>query len=420
MSVKIRAITEDDLTAYCQAFVRGFGAEVHEGEEDRVRHVLGLDRTHAAFDDSNRIVGTMAAYTMQLAVPGEVDVASAGLSRVTVATSHRRQGILSQMIDVHFADSVAHREAVSILWASEASIYGRFGFGQATENAWVVFDTTKADIVRPARPDTVDLIDAAEAQKVLPELRERCRRKRPGIFQRSPVWWEHRSFPDHEWMREGMSSRRYVVASRNGDPVGYATYRQKMNWTDDDLADGKISVETVAAIDDDAVHTLWWFLSNVDLFPHVEAWLQPTDTIVPWIANNVRAIRRKVNDGIHLRVLDVADALSTRHYQQPGEVTFAVDDPRLGSNTGTYRLTIDQPAPVGDDGNLPTYRGTCEQTEAEPQLTISPKALGTLYLGSGRTGPLALVGEIRGQRAAVSELERLMGWPVAAFCDEGF
>ncbi len=407
MSVDIRTITDEELPSSCEAVTRGFGSDVEEGEHDRVRRVVGLDRVHAAFD-GDRIVATMGAYTMQLGVPGGVDVPAAGLTRVTVATSHRRQGILRRMIDTHFADAIANDEALSILWASEVVIYGRFGYGQATENATLSWDSRLAGIGKPDHADTLELIDLAEAEQLLPEIRERCRHNQPGGFQRSPVWWELRRFPDHEWMRDGNSSRRQVVARRNGQPVGYATYRQKANWTDQDVPEGKISVIEVVGIDATAEHSLWWFLSSIDLFPKVWQGMASTDSLVPWLASDIRAVTRRITDGIHLRVLDVATALSMRHYHRPGQLTFAVTDPQVPANTGTYRLVVDG------------AQGRCERTDDAPMATLSTKALGALYLGSGKVRPLAHLGHIEADPAVLADIERLFGWPVTAFCDEDF
>jgi predicted acetyltransferase len=425
MAVEIRTITDDEVDRYSYAFTRAFGDEVVEGEQDRLRSLIGVDNTHAAFDDNNRIVATMAAYpNMRLAVPGAVDVSAAGLSRVSVATSHRRQGILRRMMEVHLNEAVGRREAVSILWASDPGIYGRFGFGQASELLSAQWNAAEAGITRPERPDTVDQLSPDEAAGVMPDIRERCRTTRPGMFRRTPLFWEKRNLPDYEWMREGNSSRRYVMVSRSGEPVGYASYRQKEHWTDYDLAKGKVMVQDVVGVDDVALHTLWWFLSSIDLFPEISVWLQPTDSMIPWLATNARAVRRSVSDGLHLRVLDVTEALSSRRYQMPGHLTFSVIDPQLEANVGTYALTVDDSSGAesvrdGTAGPL-GFAGRCQRTDAEPMATISAHALGALYLGSGHPRPLTYVGHIQAEPSVVALIESLFGWPVAAFCDDGF
>ena len=411
MAAEIRTIVESELDRYVGAVNRGFGADREEGELDRVREAIGLDRCHAAFD-GERVVGTIGSYSFPLAVPGAVDVQAAGLTRVTVAATHRRQGILSSMMATHFDDARANGEAVSVLWASEVAIYGRFGYGPATEMLTLSFDARIAGITKPETLDTLDAIELDEAQKVIPDLRERTRIDRPGKFGRNETWWRLRVFADHEAWRDGASSLRAVVATRDGEPVGYALYRHRKRWDDLDLPDGEIVVTEAAGVDLQAQHTIWWHLANIDLFPRVRFHTESTDCLLPWLAGNSRAISRQHSDGIHLRVLDVETALSTRRYATTGELLFALDDPKQPQSTGTYLLAVDA------DGV-----GRCTRTDAAPTVTMSAYALGALYLGSVGTKPLAATGHI----AAVSDdgqdlatVDGLFRWPVAAWCDEGF
>ncbi len=406
---KIRAIVEDELDTFIESVVRGFGGEVQEGEQDRVREVIGFDRCRATFDERNRMVGTTASYSLSMTVPGGLDVPTAGLTRVVVAASHRRRGILTAMMEDHLDEAAASDEPLSALWASEAAIYGRFGYGQATENVTIKYDGRLAKVRPPAEPDIIDMVDATEAQKIIPDVRERSRLTRPGQFHRSDRWWEHRAFPDHEWMRDGASPRRYVIATRDGSAVGYAAYRQKEHWTDNDIPEGTINLVELSGVDTTAVHSLWWFLSNIDLFPKVSAWLQPPDCIVPWVAGNPRAVVRNHTDGIHLRVLDTEAAFSARRYDIAGSLTFAVEDEFRPGNSGVYQLTID------DDGV-----GICRRSDAEPEATINGYGLGALYLGGTRPEPLALNGDLKADPATIAHIRRLLSWPIAPYCDEGF
>lgn len=412
MAIEIRPIVDAELQPYIDAVRRAFGSDEVEGEQDRVTKVMGLDRCHAAFD-GDRLVGTIGSYALQLAVPGEVDVPTAGLSRVTVSATHRRQGILTNLMDTHFEHAAANGEAVSILWASEVAIYGRFGYGQAAEGQQLNFDARKARISTPDQPDSLEVIDGDEAAELLPPIREQCRVGRPGKFARSEPWWTIRNLPDPSEFRNGQSARRYVLARRNGEPVGYAMYRHKSHWDDDDLPEGQIHVLELEAVDRQAEHTLWWHLANIDLFPHVHGGLQPTDLFLPWLTTNRRAITRRLTDGIQLRVLDVETALSARRYRGPGELVFELGDDRVPSNAGCFRLRVD------DDG-----LGTCVRTDDAPEVTMDAFALGSLYLGSMPPEPLAFTGRLQsgpaGDGTTPAESCRILDWPIPAWCDEGF
>ncbi len=436
MAITIRPVTEDELDRYMELVQMAFGGKPEEGEAERIRAVIGLDRAFAAFDGADgteRMVATMAAYGIRLTVPGTAGTPSsadaapadpiahgddhaeppgirtAGLTRVAVAATHRRRGILRSMIEAHFADAVANAEPLSVLWASELSIYGRFGYGPATDALRLSYDNRTAAIIAPDEPDDVAYAEGDEAVETLPALREQDRLGRPGHFHRTGAWWTHRTFADHEFWRDGASPLRTVIARRNGLPVGYATFRQAPRWTDHDLPDGEIKVIEVSGLDLRARHTLWWFLSNIDLHPRVSYWSLPTDSELPWLATNQRAIIRHLTDGLQVRVLDVVAALEGRRWSEPGRLDIGITDTSWPDAGGTYRLT------VADDGTAEVAR-----TDDEPELRLQPAALGAMYLGSRPPAQLAVAGWLDGDPEVMARAERLFAWPTAAWCDEMF
>ena len=218
-----------------------------------------------------------------------------------------------------------------------------------------------------------------------------------------------RSLADHEFMREGASPLRTVIARRDGRPVGSALYRQVPSWNDQDLPTGEIKLIEIAATDFRARHTLWSFLSSIDLHPKVSYWSLPTDSELPWLAANQRALVRHLTDGLQVRVLDVVTAIGARRFVDPGELTFETVDEMWPEAAGVFHLV------VADDGTA-----SIERTDSEPELRLDAAALGALYLGSRPVRPLAVAGLASGSDEAVATASRLFAWPVAAWCDEMF
>src|SRR5438034_7189404 len=127
----LRPITPDEFDAYCEVPVQAFNDSDPPGEiNEHERLVFEFDRSLAALD-GDVIVGTTAAYTFQLTVPGGVTGAG-GVTFVAVRPSHRRRGILSAMMRHQLTDIAARGEAVAALFASESGIYGRYGYGCAS------------------------------------------------------------------------------------------------------------------------------------------------------------------------------------------------------------------------------------------------------------------------------------------------
>lgn len=80
-----------------------------------------------------------ASYRFELQVPGGRMPAS-GLTWVGVHPAHRRRGLARAMVLTHFERSLRRGEAVSVLTAAETGIYGRYGYGMATQYTTLTVD----------------------------------------------------------------------------------------------------------------------------------------------------------------------------------------------------------------------------------------------------------------------------------------
>src|SRR5215468_8266340 len=128
---QLRPITPGEFEAFNEVPSQAFNdAEPSAEAIEQERLVFEFDRSLAAVED-NAIVGTVAAYSFQLTVPGGI-ASAAGVTFVSVRPSHRRRGILSAMMRHQLADITARGEPVAALYASESGIYGRYGYGCAS------------------------------------------------------------------------------------------------------------------------------------------------------------------------------------------------------------------------------------------------------------------------------------------------
>src|SRR5258708_24273894 len=83
-----------------------------------------------------------------MTVPGAA-LAVAGVTAVSVRPSHRRRGILSSLMNRQLADIRDRGETVAALFASEAAIYGRYGYGIAS--AELDFRIRRGEGILPAQ-----------------------------------------------------------------------------------------------------------------------------------------------------------------------------------------------------------------------------------------------------------------------------
>ncbi len=100
-------------------------------------------------------------YSFEMTMPGGALLPVAAVSWVSVQPTHRRRGVLTQLIAAMHDDARARDEPAAILTASESSIYGRFGYGIA---AWQLAITAERAHVAFARESADDgrmrLVDA--------------------------------------------------------------------------------------------------------------------------------------------------------------------------------------------------------------------------------------------------------------------
>src|SRR5919112_2548492 len=131
-----RAIEIAETRAFVDAVSEAFQGDPDDEEIALWTARLEHDRTRVAVDEG-AIVGTSGLFSLRLAVPGGV-VPMAGVTAVGVHPSHRRRGVLDGMMrGLLEATHERGEEPISALWASEAGIYGRWGYGSATRGAEV-------------------------------------------------------------------------------------------------------------------------------------------------------------------------------------------------------------------------------------------------------------------------------------------
>ncbi len=154
--------------------------------------------------DGDAIVGGAGAFQFDLTVPGG-SVRTAGVTVVGVLPSHRRRGILRELMRAQLDDVHARGEPLAALWASEASIYRRYGYGLAAL-CGDMRHPANALRLRPAgRADGGGAHRGSRGGAELCARRSttaRARRRRACSRARR-TWWDSRVLDDPEWRRAG-------------------------------------------------------------------------------------------------------------------------------------------------------------------------------------------------------------------------
>jgi predicted acetyltransferase len=410
VSYPIRPIDDSELPAFGHVSDHAFSSHWPPEEMVRLdRLVIELDRTLAAFD-GDRVVGTTGAYSFGMTVPGGEVVATAGVSYVSVLPTHRRRGILSALMRRQLADVAACGEPVAALFASESVIYGRYGYGAAADQYRFTLHRGEGAL-RPLPKDLAGASPAlrlADPKDVLTELQavyETVRASRPGMLTRHDGVWDLH-LADPEFMREGSSPTRCVVAEDQSGPLGYALYSVKPDWGSDGMPAGSLSLRELFWTNPASCAALWTDLLSRDLVTQVRARLRPADDPIQHLLADPRRARTAVADGLWVRLVDLPAALQRRAYASHIDLVIEVTDALLPANAGRWRLTAGGQAGGG--------KAACERTTAAPDVALPVSALGAAYLGGARLGGLAAAGQLTELRpGAVAELSAAMYWDPA-------
>ena len=404
MSFDVRPVKDlDEFTHAVFAIGQYFGMTPTEERMQRFLDQLGLERTHAAWSDG-QIVGGAAAFTFNVTVPGG-DLPTAGVSVVGVYPTHRRRGVLRSLMRAQLDDAHERGEPLAALWASEETIYGRFGYGLAAFCGEITLAHEYTSFTQPAQPDgTVRFLDADEAKDALPPVFERIRLQWPGMFSRNALWWEQRELKDPEERREGAGPKRWIAYERDGAIEGYAVYRHKPGWEEGSTV-GELRILEALGATPAAERDLWAYLLAIDWKATVKAYLLPPDHALFFLLANPRRMRYRMGDGLWVRLVDVGAALTGRQYSADDAIVLDVKDDFCEWNEGRWRL---------EDG-------TAERTDAEPDLALPVQSLAAAYLGGVKFATLARAGRVEELKdGGLRRADALFGWDRHPWCPEIF
>jgi len=407
VSVEIRSITAEDAVAFRRAIRHGFhNANVIDDEQFARDMSEPFDRHYVAVDGPE-FVATFGSFPTELTLPGGVTVPAGAVTQVTCRATHRRQGILTRIMERDLIGSRDRGEVADVLIAAEYPIYGRFGYGPAARGTIRVVE---AELATPTYggAGTIRVVDAATFRKDAPAVFDRVRRSRPGMIDRDLFDWDMRS--DVRRYPEGKPWHgfRILCVDDAGTVQGYARYTVHDDWSDM-RPQSTLEVAELAAATPSAEARLWAYLLSLDLIGTIKAPDRPVDDVLPWLLVDARhAKQTSCFDMLWLRPLDVARLLTTRAYAASGRVVIEVDDP-LGLAGGRFALDA---SPAG---------ATCTPTTESAELTLPIRTLGAACLGDVRLDVLHRAGWLDEHVPdAVARAGALLAGDVAPWCNTWF
>jgi predicted acetyltransferase len=410
MTTELRVLSASDWDTWLGCVELAFGGVPISPESREMYAALAEPRRALGHWDGAECVGTAGAYSFRVTVPGGAAVPAAGVTMVSVAATHRRQGLLTSMMRRQLDDVRSWGEPLAVLTASEPGIYGRFGYSAATVETSLRIDTSQVRLTTPPGSDGVRVrrSSPAEALGACEAVYGRLATGRPGTPVRRPGW-ERVPVHDPASGREGGSPLQCVLAERDGEVTGYATFHLRPAW-DDSGPRGTVEVRDLAALDPASYAALWRLLFGIDLTSVVECCNRPADDAVLRLVSDVRRCEVRLRDGLYVRLVELRAALEARSYRAPVDVVLEVEDTFCPWNAGRWRLTADAKGAA-----------VCRRTDDRPELALSVSELGAAYLGGVSLTTLAAAGLVRELRAdALPGAALAFSSDVQPWCPHGF
>jgi predicted acetyltransferase len=384
----VNPIAAEELTGWVATMATTF---LEERESERtakwVRN-LGRDwQPERAWGvrDRGSWVATLRTFERTITVPGsdgatELLTADA-LTAVTVAATHRRRGLLTQMLGASLRAAQQRGDPVSILIAAEWPIYGRFGYAPAAFSAYSTLHRDRRGSAIDGDLTRVRQVEREEFAAIAPTVFDRARRRRAGQVDRDDPWWE-RTFGLGDWELNRDLPHNHLIHEGDDGPDGLLAWTTKQEPESWHAPLGTARSEGLFAATDAAERDLWSYLTGLDLIDRIEL-TGPVDEPANWLLADARAlITTEIVDHLWLRLLDVPAALAARRYTVPGELVLELLDDGEVSVAGRYRLTAE------DD------HATAEPTTASPDLTLAQTALAAVYLGGSSLRAQMIAGTV--------------------------
>ncbi|WP_437600318.1 GNAT family N-acetyltransferase [Sorangium sp. So ce590] len=406
MHIELRQMTAEQQAEFSQPILTAFGVVPDPERLEGAKRLPELTSRLGAYDGES-LVGAAGSFSLTMTTPGGI-VPVAGLTAVGVTPTHRRRGILTSLIRRHLDDARAEGRPISSLWATEGAIYGRFGYGLASQACSISIERERTAFRNEAGAQgRARLLGEAEALEAFAPVWERARASVPGMLARSQVWWQVRRLADNDFTRQGGGPLQRVVIEVDGRAEAYALYCVHHRWDASNIPIGSVRVIEAIGATPLGTRLVWRYLFDLDLAQRIEASLLPPDHPLGLLLVEPRRLRLTASDGLWVRIVDVEAALAARAYGSGEPLTLEITDRDLPGNAGRFRLHGGE-------------RRAARTSEA-PDVRLDISALGSAYLGGVSFRCLADAGQVEAlSEGAIERADRLFHAARAPWCPEIF
>lgn len=326
---------------------------------------------------------------------------------VTASPAHRRRGLVRRLMEDCLDNAATRGVPLAALTVSEATIYGRWGYGAATFAHDVEIDTGPRFGLRDfSDPGRTELVDPRTSWPLIRERIDRFHQRSRGSVG-LPAFYEPYLTGRYNFRERGEDKQLRAVVHLTEDETvdGLALYRQEGR---DDHGGRRVKVWMLVSESAAGYLALWQFLGGIDLVQSLTYDALAPEDPLRWALRDINSLKVKGHqESLWVRVLDLPRTFGARPWGDDGEVVLDVTDDR-GHAAGRWQVRTSEGT------------ATAEPTDRGADLTLDAETLGSLYLAGVDIETLHRAGRITGPTDAARRFGAMADLPDEPFNFVGF
>lgn len=339
--------------------------------------------------DGDKLVSQVAVYPFQVRIFNKT-YDMGGLTGVGTFPEYSNQGLMHKLLYQALEKMREKKQSISYLYPYSIPYYRRKGWEIISDK--IIFEVKDYQLPKNKQvPGEIGRVDIENDD--VKKAYERFALQTHGAMLRGDLAW------DEYWRWDLDDLMTAVYYSDNGQPDGYVLY-----W----VADEVFHIKDMIFVNEAARSGLWNFISaHFSMISKVVGNIHMDEPLAFLLED--ADIREVISPYYMARIVDLEQFIAQYPFKpdtKEREWTFALDDPLLSWNQGTFRLCINP------DGN-----GEVSRTARRSSARIDIQTMTTMLLGYKRPDYLHKIGRIACSPETVDMLEDAIEQQTPYFSD---
>lgn len=279
--------------------------------------------------------GVVNGYGSCVFLPGGGRVPHLSVTHVGISPTATRRGIARRLLVEQLRRAHAEGYVVAGLRASDARIYGRYGYGIASWSVRHELDLTQTRLASPVPQDGVRIVDPHKSFPLFRRIADADPNPRGTTLSRWDGWWAMQEYRTGH----GTTPHHAAVFGEEGTERGFMRFHVAPtdNWFTSPHR--TVIVDDLVTHDAEAWRALMAYLFAQDILHRAVFPSRPVDDPLQLLLSNPRAVEiAGQRDESWIRILDVQRLLAARDYSGSGQVVVSVEDELFEQNRGNWYI----------------------------------------------------------------------------------